>query len=145
MSKLIASAVAGLIAVTAMSTAPTIAAADWKGPPKYGYGQGYNQGYRQGYRNNRNSGWGPGFATGAVVGLGLGVLATTPRYVAPPPRVYYAPPPPPVYYAPPPPRAYYRWTQAHVDWCYANYRSYNAANNTFVGYDGYLHQCVGPY
>ena len=51
----------------------------------------------------------------------------------------YPPPPPPVYY----PRR--GWAQAHVDWCFANYRSYNPATDTFMGYDGYAHRCISPY
>ncbi|KAB2869809.1 MAG: BA14K family protein [Bauldia sp.] len=157
MSKLVAAALSGLIAAAAMTAAPAVATADWRGPPKYGYGpgygQGYGQGYRQGYRKGGgNAGWGPGFATGAILGLGLGVIATTPRpapYYAP---GYYAPDyytPQPYYYTPPPPPppVYYprSWTEAHVEWCITRYRSYNPATNTFTGYDGYQHECVGPY
>jgi hypothetical protein len=150
MRKLVAAALAGLVAAGSIAAAP---AANAGGPPKYGYGQGYAQGYAKGYRKgNGNNGFGPGFATGAVLGLGLGVIATTPRpapYYGP--TYYYEPPPPPprVYYAPPPPPppVYYNpaWTEAHVEWCISRYRSYNPATNTFIGYDGYQYECVGPY
>ena len=47
---------------------------------------------------------------------------------------------------PPPPPAYARaWTEAHIEWCLDRYRSYNPATNTFTGYDGYQHECRGPY
>jgi hypothetical protein len=111
------------------------------------------------YTNNYNNGtnWqgvGAGLAAGAALGLGAGLLINRPP---PPPPVYYAPPRPPVVYYPAPAPAYYppapaapvyydgRWTEAHVQWCFSRYRSYNPSTNTFVGYDGYVHQCRGPY
>lgn len=33
----------------------------------------------------------------------------------------------------------------HVQWCYDHYRSYDARSNTFMGYDGYRHECNSPY
>ena len=96
---------------------------------------------------------GVGLAAGAALGLGAGLLINRP----PPPPVYYAPAPPPVvyyrapapvYYAPPPPPPVYydqSWTEAHIEWCLDRYRSYNPATNTFIGYDGYAHECRGPY
>lgn len=38
-----------------------------------------------------------------------------------------------------------RGLSAHVNWCFARYRSYDRASNTFVGYDGRLHVCISPY
>ena len=53
---------------------------------------------------------------------------------------------PPFYYAPSPyriqPRVVY---SGHVEWCMANYRSYDPVSDTFVGYDGLQHACVSPY
>jgi hypothetical protein len=171
MQKFRAAAVAGLIGIAGIAFAPASFAGPKGagGPPvaKYGYNSGYKKGYGQGYGKGWNQGynkgsskgggnWGNGFATGAILGLGVGVIAASPKpyYAPPPPRVYYAPPPviyappPPVVYAPPPPPPVYygrAWTEAHVEWCITRYRSYNPATNTFVGYDGYVHQCVGPY
>jgi hypothetical protein len=34
---------------------------------------------------------------------------------------------------------------AHVAWCQSHYRSYNAASDTFLGYDGQYHYCQAPY
>jgi BA14K-like protein len=34
---------------------------------------------------------------------------------------------------------------SHVDYCMRRYRSYDPRTNTFMGYDGYRHECVGPY
>lgn len=34
---------------------------------------------------------------------------------------------------------------AHVDWCYARYRSYRAYDNTFQPYNGPRRQCHSPY
>ena len=33
----------------------------------------------------------------------------------------------------------------HVEWCTDRYRSYDPRSNTFMGYDGYRHQCNSPY
>jgi hypothetical protein len=170
MKKARLAALAGAIGAASMLLAPAALASGPKrpgGPPpvqKQGYNQGYGKGYGQGYGSGFNKGynkgsakggsnWGSGFATGAILGLGVGVIATSPKpWYPPPPRVYYAPPPvyyvpPPVVYAPPPPPVYYNraWTEAHVEWCVSRYRSYNPATNLFVGYDGFSHQCVGPY
>ena len=36
-------------------------------------------------------------------------------------------------------------TNSHVAWCQSHYRSYNAATDTFIGYDGLAHRCAAPY
>lgn len=114
----------------------------------------YNKPHNNGGGNNVNwGGVGAGFVAGAAVGVGAGLLINRP-----PPRVYYAPPPPPVVYypapapayyypPPPPPPVYYDggWTEAHIEWCLDEYRSYNPATNTYTGYDGLQHVCRGPY
>ena len=33
----------------------------------------------------------------------------------------------------------------HVQYCLSRYRSYDPATDTFIGYDGFRHPCVGPY
>ena len=94
-----------------------------------------------------------GIAEQDLVGVGAGLLINRPPppvYYAPPPpppRVVYYPAPAPAYYPPPPPPVYYdrSWTEAHIEWCLDRYRSYNPATNTFIGYDGYYHECRGPY
>lgn len=82
--------------------------------------RGYNY-YRPGYRNY-NGWWFPGaaFAAGALVG---GAIAAQPRYA--PPQAYEA--------------------QDHVAWCYSQYRSYRASDNTFQPYGGPRQPCVSPY
>ncbi|WP_436252354.1 BA14K family protein [Neorhizobium sp. LjRoot104] len=70
-----------------------------------------------------------GLALGAIIG---GALAQ-PRY-----ERRYAP----RYY---PPRRYIRGGNAHVNWCYARYRSYRAYDNTFQPYYGPRQQCYSPY
>ena len=155
MSKLATAALAALIGVASISASMTTASADWKGQPR-----GYHKYHSDG---GWKAGPGVGFAAGALVGLGVGAIVATPRPYYPPVRPYYPPvrpyayyapapvyypPPPVVYRAPPPPVYYYAataWNQAHVDWCSATYRSYNPATDTFTGYDGYPHRCVGPY
>jgi hypothetical protein len=33
----------------------------------------------------------------------------------------------------------------HVEYCLDRYRSYDPRTNTFMGYDGLLHECISPY
>lgn len=33
----------------------------------------------------------------------------------------------------------------HVEYCLSRYRSYDPRTNTFMGYDGLRHECVGSY
>jgi hypothetical protein len=33
---------------------------------------------------------------------------------------------------------------AHVAWCSANYKTYNAVTDTFTGTDGKAHACISP-
>lgn len=132
-------ALASAIAATSLATTTTAADAggnQWK----------YNNNYH--YGKHRSNGWYPGgaLAAGALLGFAFGTLATPNYYYAPPPpRAYYPPPPPayPVY----PAYGYQVGPQAsaHVNWCYSHYRSYNVQRNTWVGYDGYVHQCVSPF
>ena len=83
----------------------------------------YLRGHR-GYRNHRpgyreyNGWWFPpaAFIAGAIIGGAMN---------------------PPVEYRP--------RGNAHVDWCYARYRSYRASDNTFQPYNGPRRQCRSPY
>ena len=136
-------AIAGLIAATSLTTVVTPATAGGKYWKPYPY---YGKYYKKGY----NRGWNPGaaLATGAILGFAFGALAA-PNYYYNRPRVYYAPAPPPPY-PQPYPYAPYPTTQGpnnaqHVSWCYDRYRSYDAKHNTWIGYDGLVHQCVSPY
>lgn len=45
----------------------------------------------------------------------------------------------------PAPRRHYGLSRAHVDWCYARYRSYRAWDNTFQPNYGPRRQCISPY
>ncbi len=126
------------------------------GPKPY-YGKPYRgkPSYNRPPPNNKLNGLGAGLVAGAALGLGAGLLLNNrppppppPAYYAPPrpPKVVYYPAPPPAYYPPPPAPAYHSgWSQAHVQWCYGRYRSYNAETNTFTGYDGIQRACVSPY
>lgn len=51
---------------------------------------------------------------------------------------------PPIIYQP---RVHYRRAggSAHIEWCYARYRSYRAWDNTFQPYHGPRRQCRSPY
>lgn len=56
-------------------------------------------------------------------------------YVEPAPRYYSS-------------RRYYTRPatgSAHVEWCYGQYRSYRASDNTWQPYQGPRRQCVSPY
>lgn len=76
---------------------------------------------RPGYRRHGDYWFPPAaFALGAIVG---GAIASQP---APRERV----------------RDY---GSAHVDWCYGQYRSYRASDNTFQPYNGPRRQCRSPY
>lgn len=44
-----------------------------------------------------------------------------------------------------PPIQYRPRGNAHIDWCYARYRSYRASDNTFQPYNGPRRPCVSPY
>jgi len=108
------------------------------------YGPGYYRGhrgyrdYRPGYRRH-NGYWFPlaAFATGAIIG---GALSQ--------PREVYRPVPE---YRPRPVYREYRpvvrggMSQAHVNWCYGRYRSYDAYSNTFQPYHGPRQTCYSPY
>ena len=150
--------IATAVLAAVIGAAPILATATAASADQYRNGKRI---HTQTYYNNAPnwSGVGAGFVAGAAVGVGAGLLINRPpprAYYAPAPRVYYAAPPPPVvyypapapaYYPPPPPPVYYDrgWTEAHVAWCLDRYRSYNPATNTFTGYDGYQHECRGPY
>jgi hypothetical protein len=34
---------------------------------------------------------------------------------------------------------------AHVEYCLDRYRSYDPRTNSFMGYDGFRHECISPY
>jgi hypothetical protein len=36
-------------------------------------------------------------------------------------------------------------SSAHVQWCHNRFRSYNAATDSYLGYDGRYHRCNSPY
>ncbi|WP_309086059.1 BA14K family protein [Chelativorans sp.] len=54
---------------------------------------------------------------------------------------------PPYYYRPRyvVPRPAYGLSQAHVNWCYARYRSYRPYDNSFQPYNGPRRACISPY
>jgi hypothetical protein len=135
-------ALAGAIAATSLATTATTADAG---------GKHWKQNKYNNYHHGKNysKGWNPGgaLAAGALLGFAFGALATPNYYYAPPPRVYY-PPPPPTAYPAYPAYGYAVGPQAssrHVDWCYSRYKSYNVQRNSWVGYDGYVHQCISPF
>lgn len=113
-----------------------------------------------------------GAALGLLGGVILGGALAGPRYSYGAPTYGYGPvyAPPPVYYRraprylPPPvyavPRHYgerrvyrtpryverrYGARSAHVDWCRSRYRSYRAADNSWVDYSGRIRNCRSPY
>jgi hypothetical protein len=40
---------------------------------------------------------------------------------------------------------YSDYGNGHVEYCLNRYRSYDPGTNTFLGYDGLRHECIGPY
>ncbi|GGA85212.1 membrane protein [Brucella endophytica] len=98
---------------------------------RHGWRQGYRAGYYRGYRGYRyyrpgyrryNDGWWyplAAFGLGAAIG---GAIANQPTRVVP------------------------RYTDPHVAWCAAKYRSYRAYDNTFQPYNSpYRRACNSPY
>jgi hypothetical protein len=88
--------------------------------------------------------WHKGLATGVGVGIGLGVIGalTQPRQrtvVVQQPPVYVAPAPQPV------PVYGGGFSQAHYQYCFSRYRSYDAPSNTFQPYGGPRRPCYSPY
>jgi len=81
---------------------------------------------------------GKGLAIGAGVGIGLGVVnrLSQPRQ----PTVVYQQPAP-VYVAPAPVYQGGGFSQAHYNWCYSKYRSYDAPSNTYQPYSGPRRPC----
>ena len=86
-------------------------------------------------------GWAGAFVGGTVLGLALGTGFASPP---PPPPIYYYAPPPVVYYAPPPTYPHYAYAD-HLAWCRAHYPGYDPHTDTFLGADGIVYRCVGPY
>ncbi|MBL8893800.1 MAG: BA14K family protein [Rhizobiales bacterium] len=81
--------------------------------------------YRHGAYNHYHNGWyynSPWWVAGPIIG---GALVGA--YAAP--RVYYDD----------------GYGDGHVQYCFNRYRSYDPRSNTFLGYDGYRHECVSPY
>lgn len=138
---------ASMLAATSLTTTVTPADAGGKhwqkqhhGGP-YFRGRGHRPHKHHHQRRHRSQGWNPGAAivTGAILGLAFGALATPTYY---PPAVHAYPPPQH------PPYPYGVRTHAsaqHVSWCYSQYKSYNANNNTWRGFDGIVRLCVSPY
>jgi hypothetical protein len=78
--------------------------------------------------------YGPRYRRGPSVDIiigGGGYYRPAPRYIAPPPIR--------------PVRPGYGLNSAHIDWCYARYRSYRASDNTFQPYHGPRRSCISPY
>lgn len=89
-----------------------------QGRPYYRGHRGYRH-HRPGYRQYRGHWFPPAaFIAGAIIGGAIANQAPAPRY---------------------------RGASAHVDWCYARYRSYREWDNTFQPYNGPRRQCISPY
>jgi hypothetical protein len=88
----------------------------WHGD-RYRYRHGGYRHYHNGWYYNNPWWLAAPFVAGAVVGA----------YAAP--RVYYD----------------NDYGGGHVEWCLNRYRSYDPRTNTFLGYDGYRHECNSPY
>lgn len=140
-------AIAGLIAATSLTSTVTPANAggkNWK-HNQWSHNHG-NKHWKGNYNHKKHyysNGWNPGaaLATGAILGFAFGALATPNYYPAP--RVYaYTPPPPPPY---PTYYAYGPTNAQHVSYCSQKYRSYDIRYNTWIGFDGLVHQCISPY
>jgi len=85
-----------------------------------------------------NAGSRDAFVGGLVGGVVGGVIGSSTRRRSPdvvyvePRRVYREP-------------VYVDRGNAHINWCYSRYRSYQARSNTYVSYSGRVKQCFSPY
>lgn len=99
----------------------------------YGWNNGWNNGWcrygRCNYHKHHyygwNNGW-PWFAAGAAIGYAGAYYYNDDYYDDGP---YYG----------------YGGYNAHVQWCFSRYRSYDPRTDTYLGYDGYRHRCRAPY
>lgn len=107
-----------------MLLATSADAQQWRGRDHGGYRHhgGHYRSYDRGYR--RHNGFGGDLAVG-IIGLAAGAIIAG------------------ALSAPEPPRRYIR-ANGDGNWiayCARRYRSYDANSNSFVGNDGYRHQC----
>jgi len=85
-----------------------------------------------------NAGSRDAFVGGLVGGVVGGVIGSSTRRRSPdvvyvePRRVHREP-------------VYVDRGNAHINWCYSRYRSYQARSNTYVSYSGRVKQCFSPY
>jgi hypothetical protein len=128
-------AMAGVLAMSA--SVPAEAQGLFNRHDRYEYGRWHDRGdwrpHRHYHRGWRGGNGGGAFAAG-VLGFGLGAIVggaiASDQYNRRGDRLIG-----PVYsYGGP---SY----NAHVQACYARYRSYDARTDTFLGYDGYRHRC----
>ena len=105
---------------------------NWHGNQDYWWrhGRPYYRGhlghrhYRHGHRQYRGHWFPPAaFIAGAIIGGAIANQAPAPRYRG----------------------GYGGYGNAHVEWCYARYRSYQDWDNTFQPYNGPRRQCISPY
>jgi hypothetical protein len=77
---------------------------------------------RSGYRHHHGGYYyaSPWWLAAPAIGFGLGLGLVAPQVVSP---VH----------------------SAHVQWCFNRFRSYNAATDSYLGYDGFYHRCNSPY
>jgi hypothetical protein len=147
----------GIVALAALSTvpieasaapigriAPAVAPVREMAPILVGQGEGlFIDGYRNGgvhwkrrHWRHHNRHWRRGFGPGIV--LNFGIPSYRYRYY----DDYYGEP---IYRPRYHNRRIYRTRSAHQDWCYANYRSYRAWDNSWKPRRGPRRECVSPY
>lgn len=150
MKTLTAWASAAVIAVAALgASVPAASARNWHHSHWHHWHHRHHHGFHGG------TGFGIGLLSGAIIG---GAFAGPYYSYYPPvydyPYRYYRPyrtydyVPYPAYRTYYRPRSYYRVggrASAHVNWCYAHYRSYRAWDNTFQPYHGPRRACISPY
>ena len=85
--------------------------------------------------------WHKGLATGIGVGVGLGIVGALTR----PRQQVIVQQPAPVYVQPAPVVVRPGYSQAHYNWCFSNYGSYDAGSNTYLAFSGVRRACNSPY
>ncbi len=129
MNRFVSAAMAGAVALSAVAMSATGASADrrhhhYPPPPRHAPAPSYDPG--------------AALLTGALFGLAVGtMMQPEPDYPPYPAYPAYAPPPPPPDYG-----AYL--SDAHFEWCAANYGTYNGETDTWIDYRGVPHRCISP-
>jgi hypothetical protein len=129
-----------LASVLVAATASGASAGGWDGPGGWKHRGGHRP-HPQYNDYHQAPDAGGAIVAGAILGLTFGLLAN--QAFAEPEPYYYQPEP--IYEPEPFQHADAGAYLDHVEWCRANYRSYNEETDTFRDFQGVIRRCVAPY